>query len=476
MDIGWLWGVLIEPRAGDEDARRRERVLNIILLGLIVMLLVFDGLVYYYSFQRDGDLDGNISFWTFSLLPAFFIFLYSLSRRGYFVLSSYLLVVIFFIGNSYAAYRWGIDLPTSLLGYGLLIVVASILIGTRFGFFVTGVITAYVLPLWYYQLNGLIAKDAQTITFGDGLAVVILYFLVVTVAWLSNREIEKSLIRARNSERELKEERDLLEVKVEQRTRELHDAQLEKITDLYRFAEFGQLASGLFHDLLNLMNIVSLRIEGENGASDETRNKLKQAVNVQGEIDQFRDAIRKQLSQDEILGRFSIVKIIENVIKLLSYKAKHDGIRLSFEYEKGDPIDYFGSQMKLHQVALNLISNALESFAEQGGDRRVIVRLSRNNYEIVFQVEDNGSGITQSIQDKVFEPFFTTKNEKGMGIGLAMTRRIVESELGGVINVKSSEGEGTTFAVQFPERRDFDDNRTENNHIRYRNSNRGATS
>jgi signal transduction histidine kinase len=461
VDISWLWAVLIEPRAGDEDARRRERVLNIILLGSIVMFSVFDGLIYYYSFQHDGDFDGNISFWIFSLLPAFFVLLYSLSRRGYFVLSSYLLVIIFFIDNSYAAYRWGIDLPTSLLGYGLLIVIASILIGTRFGFFVTGVITAYVLPLWYYQLNGLIAKDAQTVTFADGFAVVILYFLVVIVAWLSNREIEKSLVRARNSERELKEERDLLEVKVEQRTRELHDAQLEKMTDLYRFAEFGQLASGLFHDLLNLMNVVSLRIEREDDTSDETRNKLKQAVNVQSEIDQFQDAIRKQLSQDEILDWFSIVKIVENVIKLLSYKAKHNSVKLDFEHEKGDPVNYFGSQMKLHQVALNLISNALESFTERGGNQRVIVRLSRNNHDIVFQVEDNGGGIAQPIQGKIFEPFFTTKKEKGTGIGLAMTRRIVESDLEGVINIKSSEGEGTTFVVQFPGRMDLEGNHSE---------------
>jgi two-component system, NtrC family, C4-dicarboxylate transport sensor histidine kinase DctB len=170
---------------------------------------------------------------------------------------------------------------------------------------------------------------------------------------------------------------------------------------------------------------------------------------VQGEVDQFREAVRKQLSRDDIHETFSLVGNIENVIKLLSYKAKQSSIHVLFDYDHEDEFKYFGNPLKFHQVALNLILNALESFAASG-ERRVFIRLLRKSDNFIFQVEDSGEGISISLREKIFEPFFTTKQEKGMGIGLAITKRIIENDLQGVIFIESGKKQGSIFTVRFP--------------------------
>ncbi len=293
---------LIEPKSKDEDKRRREYILNIILVGSILMLVLFDVLVGYYT--AEGHPSGT-PFAAFSVLPVFFILLYALSRRGFVVLASYLLIFAYFISNSYAAYHWGVNLPTAVLGYALLIVIGSILISTRFGFFLTGTIAVYVFAVWYWQFDGTLMIAAQRLTIGDGVAIVVLYILIVVVAWLSNREIERSLVWARTAEQNL-------EIKVEERTRELQAAQLEKIDHVYRFAEFGQVASGLFHDLLNVVNAAALRDE----------KTMKYARTIQAEINRFREAFQNQLNHGTAFQVFSLQRSVKDVVQLLAYQAK----------------------------------------------------------------------------------------------------------------------------------------------------------
>jgi hypothetical protein len=258
---------IIEPKSRDEDDRRRERILNIILVSSIFMLILFDALILYYSIH-EGAAYRDMPFIEFSILPAAFVFLYVLSRRGFFVAASYILIAAYFVSISYAAYRWGVDLPAALLSYAILVTIASILINARFGFIMAGIISCFMITVWHFQFYRILPIDQSTQNNSDALVFAILLFLLTIIAWLSNREIERSLLRARRSEQNL-------EVKVEERTRELQAAQLEKIDHLYRFAEFGQLASGMFHDLLNVVNAVALNDEKRSCSARSTRWALR---------------------------------------------------------------------------------------------------------------------------------------------------------------------------------------------------------
>jgi signal transduction histidine kinase len=446
-------GRFIEPRSSDEDDRRHERILNVILVGSILMLAIFDALVFYYTL-KEGAAYQNVSFIWFSVIVAFFVFLYALSRRGFFIAASYLLVIGYLVSISYAAYRWGVNMPSALLACALVITMASILISTRVGFIVLTIVSAGVLILWHFQFYDILPPlQYPSPNNSDGLVFVILFALITTVAWLSNREIERSLDRARGSERELKNERDLLEIRVEERTEALRAAQIERIDHLYRFAEFGELASGLFHDLLNLLNVVSLDAE-KNGME----RGLEKVFSVQKEIELFREAVRKQLQRnDEEEGIFSLKESLEIVIRLLSYRAKQEGIVLILECESGGDGTYVGNPFKFHQVCMNLILNAIESFDRSDQRKRmVLVRLIKSDRDSWrLEVADNGSGISADVQAKIFEPFFTTKQgeKKGIGIGLAITKRIIEKDLHGNIEIESdadNDGRGTKFIIEFP--------------------------
>jgi signal transduction histidine kinase len=432
----------------DEDLRRREHILNIILIGSIVMLTILDSTVLFYSL-REGSRYKEMSFAIFSLLPLFFIFLYALSRRGHSVIASYLLIGGYFLSNSYAAYRWGVTLQVVILAYALIIIMATILRGTKFGFVTTAAIATLIIPLWYAQFNGIIVTQKQQLRGADGLIFSVLYFLIMIVAWLYNREIEKSLSRARRSEKELKEQRDLLEITVEERTEELRRTQFEKIEQLNRFAELGQLSSGLFHDVFNLLSAVSLREE------NSSENSLAEAFVTTKQIDNFAQALRKQLNHHDSQELFSLNQSIDHVIQLLAYKANKEHIRITVENNGPQDIKYFDSPFKFHQIILNLLLNAIESFEGlhkiDETAKEITLTIQEKNKIVTIHVADNGSGISPEVLPKIFDQFFTTKGtSKGIGIGLSTIKKIIEEELNGTITVKSEVNKGSRFTITFP--------------------------
>ncbi len=110
-----------------------------------------------------------------------------------------------------------------------------------------------------------------------------------------------------------------------------------------------------------------------------------------------------------------------------------------------------GDRGKLNQVFLNLVVNALHAIPE-GRDGRVIVRLFLDTSDVVFEVEDNGTGIPDHVLPHIFEPFYTTKeNGRGTGLGLTLVDDIVHQH-GGRVAVETEPGHGTKFTVRLPAR------------------------
>ena len=310
----------------NEDLLRRKHILEILLIGSVGMLVVLDAFVLFHSLQ-DGAAYPGITFGVFSVLPAFFIILYVLSRRGFSESVSYLLIWIYLASDSYVAYRWGVRVQVVLIAYALIIVMATILRGTKFGFFITGAIAAYITPLWYLQMHGIILMPTERPSGDDAVVLSVLYFLIMIVAWLYDREIQQSLRRAKDSEAALKEERNSLEIKVTERTDELRRTQLEKVQQLNRLAELGQLSSGLFHDLLNLLNALSLRSEDVGDPS------LTSAFNTARQIENFMKAVRKQIGGVNTSELFSLIEGIDHVVQLVNYQANKGLVRIDFRHE-----------------------------------------------------------------------------------------------------------------------------------------------
>jgi signal transduction histidine kinase len=447
------YDALIRPRSTDEDSARREYILNVILTGSIVMLIALDASVLYYSLRSGVDYDG-VPFMLFSILPLTFILGHVLSRKGHFVAVSYLIIGIYFLSIDLAACYWSVRLPIFLISYVIVILMSGILIDTRFGLLMTGLIATFVIPVGYAQINHIIpVRPEEGANSSGSIVFAILFLLTMMLSWLSNREIEKSLFRARRSERELKHERDTLETKVNERTQELRKTQFEKIEQIYRFAEFGRLASGLFHDILNLLNAISLRTE--TGADKEAN--LVEAAETTKLIENFIQAIRKQLDHHESCELFSLVDSINQAIQLVSYKATKENVRIMFHYDSAIRYTYFGDPFKFHQAIINTLINAIECYdgvPENDQRKRVaIIHLEKAEDRVTVRIEDHGCGVPANIQEKIFEPFFSTKSGvRGSGIGLATVKKIVEEDLRGTITLSTREGQQSVFTISFPTR------------------------
>jgi signal transduction histidine kinase len=110
-----------------------------------------------------------------------------------------------------------------------------------------------------------------------------------------------------------------------------------------------------------------------------------------------------------------------------------------------------GDRVELQQVVLNLLSNAIDAVA--AGDRparEVAVLAVRSGDGVRVEVRDSGAGMDAETLARIFQPFFTTK-PKGMGLGLSISRTIVETH-GGTLSAHSAPGEGSTFRIELPPR------------------------
>jgi len=448
---------ITRPISKDSDKNRREYIFNILILSLTV--LVITGCII--AAVRINYGSNNVLVWRSIAIAIFLFFLYFLSRKGHFQISTYIFLGTLFIFNLYLSCIWGIQAQVVLLFYTLIIVMSGILVSTKFAFIITTISSLCLLLFSYLQEKNIthpnISWTSKPAQIEDVIMFSVFLFIICIVSWLSNREIEKSLKRARKSEAELKIERDTLEIRVEERTRDLQKLQIEKITQVYHFAELGRLASGLFHDLINPLTAISLDIE----KIKETSEKNKELIVIESSINRAKQAndkiqklilsIRKQMSQQEMQEIFSLSKEIEEAIQILAFKARKLNIDIQF---KGDEnIKILGDPIKFNQVITNLISNSIDSYQEEANikQRKILVTLSENDNIIEVIISDNGSGIAEEIKDKIFDPFFTTKNhKKGTGIGLFLVKEIINKYLKGNISVESKINEGSTMTIRFP--------------------------
>ncbi len=456
--IHFFYTHLLQPKSKTEDSQRKEFILNIILLSSIVLVTWSNVFLITAQIQK-GDSSHGASFILFTGFTMLFVGLYILSRTGKFIQSSYILIILYYLGASYAAYRWGPSLPASLLGFALVIVISSILINTRFSFVMGVCIFATISTLGYFEVNQKILPDnhwkKEVFIMGDAIEYSLLLFVIMIISWLSNREIEKSLFRARNSEQELKTERDHLEVKVEERTKELKKVQFEKMSQLYRFAEFGRLSSGVFHDLLNPLNSITLNVSELERVDTEHFAKIQphieKAIRASRKMEQFIQIVRKQITTQESCALFSINKEIMEVLSILDYKAKKLSVDVSFQADS--EVEFQGNALKLHQIVTNLVSNAIDSFESIVDSRKktVHITLRASAEHIKIFVKDTGCGIRKDILAHIFDPFFTTKSSaKGSGLGLSTTKHIIEKDFNGIISVSPNAPYGTLFIITIP--------------------------
>jgi PAS domain S-box-containing protein len=236
--------------------------------------------------------------------------------------------------------------------------------------------------------------------------------------------------------------------------RKIKQLEREKI-DAERLAAVGQTVAGLAHGIKNLLT-------GLEGGMYVVNSGLQKGE--QGRVDVGWDMLKRNISKISTLvknllnfskGRTPHVTVVDpngivlDIVALFEDAARHDGITLVAETDASIPPAPLDSE-EIHTCLANLISNALD--ACQMSEKMVcsvIIRCREENNCLIFEVVDEGSGMDYEIKQKVFTNFFTTKGSGGTGLGLLLTRKIVQ-EHGGKITVESTPGEGSLFRLVFP--------------------------
>jgi signal transduction histidine kinase len=141
-------------------------------------------------------------------------------------------------------------------------------------------------------------------------------------------------------------------------------------------------------------------------------------------------------------------RLLEDCVELIAPAANDKGVMVVADVDKDHPaipLDPDG----LHQAIMNLLSNALDAVTPQEGLINLTCKYDGENRQTIIEITDNGSGIPEPMMKHMFELFHSTKGNRGTGLGLAVTRKIVE-EHEGSISVQSKQGEGTTFTIRLP--------------------------
>lgn len=457
-----LYIKLVKQNSRDEDTARIEFILNTILLMSLLLVTAAFSLVIHNSIIEGGLYKGNPPFYIGAIL-ALFVALLVLSRMGFIKIASYGAIVLYFLPIVYGTYYFGIDQPQTLLSYTIIIVIAGILLGTRVSFILTLAISATFLVFGYLQIGGILPPHSywrqEELGVADVIIFAITFFILAVVSWLSNREIEKSLIRARSAEKGLREERDMLEIKVKERTNELERVQLEKTKQMQNFVEFGRLASGLFHDMVNpvqaaILSLHNLKQFTSTNSGTNLKSLVDETLAQMEKARAFINMARTQIMRQEVNIHFDPEEQIALVFQMLSFRAKREKVELVYSPHKV-PVSLVGNPTSFNRLIAGLVTNAIDAYddTEIKGNlsRTVTIAVEEKDGMLLFSVADNGKGISKENQKKIFGLFFTTKGiEKGTGVGLVLCKEIAEKEFYGDIDFNSGEGVGTTFVVKIP--------------------------
>jgi two-component system, sporulation sensor kinase E len=209
----------------------------------------------------------------------------------------------------------------------------------------------------------------------------------------------------------------------------------------------GELAAGIAHEIRNPMTALKGFIQLLQGEIKEERSMYFQVIlselnRIDSIINEFLILAKPQAVK---YSHVDLTKIMLETIELLSAQAAMDNVQFKTSFEEFLPIIYCEPN-QLKKVFVNIIKNAIEVM-QTGGEIRVSMNVEKEGF-IHISIQDEGLGISIEKLKRLGEPFYTTK-ERGTGLGLMVSYKIVE-EHKGQIQVESIEGVGSTFHIHLP--------------------------
>jgi PAS domain S-box-containing protein len=236
---------------------------------------------------------------------------------------------------------------------------------------------------------------------------------------------------------------------------DLEKKHLLELAHTSRMITIGEMSSQLAHELSQPLTSIDAYtracitlIKKDKTTQEEILNALEnvssQAIRAQEIMHELRNFVKKDDSRKNIC----INTLINSAIKLLKLEFKEQDPEVELNLTASLP-QVFADRILIEQILINLIKNAIEAMRTiTVENRRLIIESNYHNKEVAVSIYDSGPGLSEYEINKIFEPFYTTKPE-GMGMGLAITRSIINSH-GGHLMVEQNSYGGTTFKFTLP--------------------------
>jgi PAS domain S-box-containing protein len=262
-------------------------------------------------------------------------------------------------------------------------------------------------------------------------------------------EVAVDITEKKNLQNKLAQYSQKLEKLVEERTKQLEEAQL-RLVKSERLAAIGELAGMVGHDLRNPLTGIEnaayfLKTKGATISEAQAKEMLEtigkcveHSNKIVSDLFDYSKEIRLELQES------SPRNVLSEALDMVQVPAKVEILNLipDEQHLNVDPD-------KIERVFINLIKNAIDAMPNGG---KITIDSKEANCSLEISFADIGTGISNEILPKIFSPLFTTKAQ-GMGLGLAICKRIIEAH-GGIITVKTAKGKGTTFTVTLPIKRE----------------------
>jgi two-component system, NtrC family, C4-dicarboxylate transport sensor histidine kinase DctB len=294
----------------------------------------------------------------------------------------------------------------------------------------------------------------MAIVYAAGIVLVVAMGFVAVISLIERR---RGLLRALDVQRQahqtLANSANELERQVEVRTTDLKRAQNE-LVQAGKMAALGQMSVGINHELNQPLTAIRSYTDNvvkflDLDRTDEARENLSLISALSERMGDIilRLKIFARESSDERMA-VSLNTVINNTMRIVDPRLKKTGVELQIDVPEDD-ICVLVNDVRLEQVLVNLINNAIDALPEEG-ERRITLEARIQDGEMIVRVHDSGPGIAEDIIAHLFEPFFTTKEVGiGLGLGLSISYGIVQ-DFGGELRVRNPEGGGAEFYFNIP--------------------------
>ncbi len=303
------------------------------------------------------------------------------------------------------------------------------------------------------SLDKMLAEEYSFIVKVSAFIIFIIVLLSLFLSIKVNKIFKNYQKEVQTRESELEE----LNESLEERVREEVQAHREKdklLTQSSKMAEMGDMLSMIAHQWrqpLNQMSYVIMNIESAYEFDELTEEYMQSKVKEANEllefmsvtIDDFKNYFKPDKEQEEVL----LDEVVQKALSLLQKTLNSENIEVVLEIQNTPTLKLYRNEFI--QVLLNLLKNARDALnAKEIQEKKIMITIFQEEGSVVLEVCDNAGGIKEEIIKKIFDPYFSTKDaSSGTGLGLYMSKMIIENHLGALLEVKNTQ-EGACFSIK----------------------------